>query len=160
MNRHSSLTKIAAALLFLGVAFDGGSAVSQQASDMDAVKAANQAFYAALSARDIGAMQKAWSSDADIENIGPFSKAPHVGWDAIKKRFEETFGNVTELKDSMEQPRIKINGSIAWVSGVEHGESKDKAGVLHSDTNLATNIFEKQAGVWLMVYHHASRTPQ
>ena len=58
------------------------------------VKAANQAFYAALSARDIGAMQKVWSSDIDIENIGPFSKAAHVGWDAIKKRFEETFGNV------------------------------------------------------------------
>lgn len=160
MNRRSSLTKIAAALLFLGVAFAGGHAVTQQVSDMDAVKAANQAFYAALSARDIGAMQKVWSSDVDIENIGPVSKAPHVGWDAVKKRFEETFGNVTELKDSMEQPRIKIKGSIAWVSGIEQGESKDKSGASHSSTNLATNIFEKQDGVWLMVYHHASRVPQ
>ena len=160
MNRRSSPTQIAAAFLFLGVASAGGRAVAQQAADINAVKAANQAFYAALSARDIGAMQKVWSSDVDIENIGPFSKTAHVGWDAIKKRFEETFGNVSELKDSMEQPRIKINGNIAWVSGIEQGESKDKAGTLHSDTNLATNIFEKKAGDWLMVYHHASRVPQ
>lgn len=160
MNRHSLLPKMCAALVFLGVAFAGGGAVAQQASDMDAVKAANQAFYAALSARDISAMQKVWSSDVDIQNIGPVSKAAAVGWDAIKNRFEETFGNFSELKVSMEQPRIKINGSIAWVSGIEQSQSKDKAGVPHSSTNLATNIFEKKAGNWLMVYHHASRTPQ
>src|SRR5690348_13802719 len=114
MNRHS-LNKITVALVFLGVAFvANNTVVAQQASDIDAVKAANQAFYTALSARDISAMQKAWSSDVDIQNIGPASKAAAVGWDDIKKRFEETFGNFSELKVSMEQPRIKINGSIAW----------------------------------------------
>ena len=60
----------------------------------------------------------------------------------------------------MEQPRIKVNGSIAWVSGIEQGESKDKDGVPHSNTNFATNIFEKKPSGWQMVYHHASRTPQ
>jgi ketosteroid isomerase-like protein len=60
----------------------------------------------------------------------------------------------------MEQPRIKINGSIAWVSGIEQAQSKDKSGVPHSSTNSVTNIFEKKSSVWLMVYHHASRTTQ
>ena len=160
MNRHSLLPKMGAALVFLGVAFAGGSAVAQHASDMEPVKAANQAFYAALSARDIGAMQKVWSSDANIQNIGPTSKAAAVGWDAVKKRFEETFGSFSELKVSMEHPRINVNGSIAWVSGIEQATSRDKSGASHSRTNLATNIFEKKAGDWLMVYHHASRIPQ
>jgi hypothetical protein len=68
MNGRSSRTQTAAGFLFLlGVAFAGGGAVAQQAADMDAVKAANQAFYAALSARDVWAMQKVWSSDVDIQ---------------------------------------------------------------------------------------------
>jgi ketosteroid isomerase-like protein len=158
--RRSSLTTIAAALLCAAVALAGGGALSQQASDMDAVKGADQAFYAAFSAHDIAAMQKAWSSDADIQNIGPGSKAVAVGWDAIKKGFEGTLSNFPDIKLSMEQPRIKVNNSVAWVSGIEHAEGKDKAGVVFSRSNLVTNIFEKEAGVWLMVYHHASRMPQ
>jgi len=60
----------------------------------------------------------------------------------------------------MEQPLIKVNGSVAWVSGIEHAEGKDKTGVAFSRSNLVTNIFEKRAAVWLMVHHHASRMPQ
>jgi ketosteroid isomerase-like protein len=158
MNRRSF--QIPAALWLLALAFTARSAVAEQTPDIAAVTAANQAFYTALSARDISAMQKVWSSDADIQNIGPASKVAAVGWDAVKKRFEETLGNFSELKVSMDQPRIKINESIAWISGIEQSQSKDKAGVPHSSTNLATNIFEKKSGGWLMVYHHASRTPE
>ena len=56
---------------------------------MSAVKAANQAFYTAFSAHDIGAMQKAWSSDADIQNIGPSSKAVVIGWMLQKRALRE-----------------------------------------------------------------------
>ena len=158
--RRSSLATIAAALLCAAVAFAGSGALAQQASDMDAVKAANQAFYTAFSAHDISTCQKVWSSDADIQNIGPGSKAVVIGWDAIKKGFEGTLSNFPDIKVSMEQPPIKVNGSVAWVSGIEHAEGKDKDGVVFSRSNLVTNIFEKQAGVWLMVHHHASRMPQ
>ena len=53
----TALTKIAMALLFLGVAFAQGGAVAQEA-DMEKVKAASQAFYAAPNARDPSAMAK------------------------------------------------------------------------------------------------------
>ena len=92
-------------------------------------------------------MQKVWSSDADIQNIGPGNKAVVIGWDAIKKGFEGTLSNFPDIKVSMEQPPIKVNGSVAWVSGIEHAEGKDKDGVVFSRSNLVTNIFEKQAGV-------------
>jgi ketosteroid isomerase-like protein len=138
-----------------------GSAVAQQQSEMDAVKAANQAFYAALSARDISAMQKVWSTEADSENIGPRDKAAIIGWDSIQKGFERLFGSLSELKVSMTtEPRIKIVGAVAWASGVEQAQRKDKTGTATSGTNLATNIFQKQDGRWLMVYHHASVMPQ
>jgi ketosteroid isomerase-like protein len=160
MNRRGSLKGITAALLLLGVAFFADSAVAQQASDMDAVKSINQAFYRALSARDVGAMQKVWSSDPDIQDIGPSDKAVGIGWDGVKKSFEGTFGMFSEIKAEMEQPRVKINGSTAWVSGVERTQLKNKAGETISGSNLATSIFEKKPSGWLMVYHHASRMPQ
>jgi SnoaL-like domain len=49
-------------------------AAAQQSSEIDAVQAANQAFYSAFSARDVAAMQKVWSSDAGIQSIGPANK--------------------------------------------------------------------------------------
>ena len=158
MNRRSILSIFAVTLS--GVTFAAGNAVAQKVSEMDAVKAASQAFYAALSARDVGAMQKVWSSDADIQNIGPRSKAATVGWDAIGKGFEATFANFPELKVSMEQSQIKINGSTAWVSGIEKAQRKNKAGEASSGANLGTSIFVKQGGRWLMVLHHASAVPQ
>ena len=137
-----------------------GSAVAQQQSEMDAVKAANQAFYAALSARDISAMQKVWSSDADTQNLGPRDKAFTVGWDTMKNGFGRLFDSLAELNVSMTEPRIKIVGSVAWASGIEQAQRKDKTGATSSGTNLATNIFQNQDGRWLMVHHHASLMPQ
>jgi ketosteroid isomerase-like protein len=160
MTRRGSLKGTTVALLLLGGAISASSAVAQQASDMDAVKAANQAFYAALSARDAGAMEKVWSSDADIENIGPSDKAAGLGWEGVKKSYAGTFSMETEIKVSMEQPRIKINGSIAWVSGIERAQFKNKAGETINASNMAKSIFEKKPSGWLMVYHHASRVPQ
>jgi ketosteroid isomerase-like protein len=129
-------------------------------SELDAVKAANEAFYAALSKRDVGAIQKTWSSDADIQNIGPRSKSADIGWDAHKKGYEVVFDAFPELKVSMPEPRIKVNGSTAWVSGIEHAERKTKKGESVKGQNLGTSIFAKQGGQWRMVYHHASAIPQ
>lgn len=159
MKKRHRVPSIFAATL-LGLAFTAGNALAQKASEVDGVKAANQAFYAALSARDVGAMQKAWSADADIQNIGPRSKAAEVGWPAIRKSLEGTFAAFPELKVSMDEPRIKINGSTAWVSGIEKAQRKNKAGETGGGTNLGTSIFVKQGGRWLMVYHHASPVPQ
>jgi Ketosteroid isomerase homolog len=158
-NRRSILSIFAATLL--GVVFAVGDATAQKkASEVDAVKTANQAFYTALSARDVGRMQKIWSGDADIQNIGPRSKTAEVGWAAIKQSLERTFDAFPELKVSMDEPRIKINGSTAWVSGIEKAQRKNKAGETGGGSNIGTSIFVKQGGRWLMVYHHASAVPQ
>ena len=48
-------------VMFLGVAFAQSGAIAQQSSDMEKVKAASQAFYAALNARDPSAMAKVYA---------------------------------------------------------------------------------------------------
>jgi ketosteroid isomerase-like protein len=160
MTRLRGIQHITSALLIIGVILLSHSGAAQQQSETDAVKAANQAFYKALSARDVGAMQKVWSSDPDIQNIGPRDKAFTVGWDAMKKGFGGLFDAFPELKVSMQEPRIKIVVAVAWASGIEQAQRKDKTGATSSGVNLATNIFQKQDGRWVMVYHHASLMPQ
>jgi hypothetical protein len=61
-----------------------GSANAQQSSDIDAVKAANAAFYVALSSRDAKQMEPLWANKPYVVNIGPRSKAAAVGYaDAV-----------------------------------------------------------------------------
>jgi ketosteroid isomerase-like protein len=160
MKRLGSLISITTALLFVGAVLIGGSATAQQPSEMAGVKAANDAFYAALSARDIAAMRKVWSNDADVQNIGPRSKVIAVGWNAVAKGYEATFDAFPQLKVVMEEPRIIVVGDVAWVSGIEKAQRKNKAGEAGTGANMGTSIFQKQDGHWLMVYHHASPVPQ
>ncbi len=160
MKRFGRVISITTALLFVGAVLTGGTATAQQPSEVAGVKAANDAFYTALSARNIAAMRKVWSDDADIQNIGPRSKNIAVGWNAIAKGYEATFDAFPELKVSMEEPRIKMVGDVAWVSGIEKAQRKNKAGDVGSGANMGTSIFQKQDGRWVMVYHHASPVPQ
>ncbi|MDH3287075.1 MAG: nuclear transport factor 2 family protein [Betaproteobacteria bacterium] len=136
------------------------SAMAQEAWDMDDVKEANEAFYAALSARDISAMAKVWTHKTEIRHIGPHNKEINVGLDAAMKNWKGLFAAFPEFKITCEQTYIRINGSTAWVSGLENAHWKNKVGDTHTRTQFGTSIFEKHGDQWLMVYHHASAVPQ
>ena len=83
--------------LFLALAarVDGTSA--QSSSDIEAIKAANSGFYTALSARDAGALDRMWDHDGQVFNIFGVSKAPMVGWNAIKSGYADLFNRFPEL---------------------------------------------------------------
>lgn len=135
-------------------------AFAEKPSEVDAVKAANAAFYAALSARDVGAWMKVWSTKSDVRHIGPRNKEVDVGLEAIKKNIQGTVEAFPELKVTPEQVHVRIVGAVAWVSDVENTERKNKGGEVLSGSNFGTSIFEKQEGKWLMVYHHSSLVPK
>lgn len=57
-----------------------GSGFAENASDTEAVRASNQAYYAALSARDLQAMEQVWSrSPGDVNIAPPIRPTAHVG---------------------------------------------------------------------------------
>jgi hypothetical protein len=56
-----------------------GKGANAQSADVEAIKTANQAFYAALSARDLKAMEAVWANKPYVVNIGPKSKTVLVG---------------------------------------------------------------------------------
>ena len=92
---------------------------AQTSPDMDAVRAANQSYYAALSARDLPAMEKVWAQSPDDVNVAPPAKpVAHVGWPAIKKNYETFWLTSDEFTISMENPpsgsKDRLLGSTAW----------------------------------------------
>lgn len=64
-------------------------AIAQTGGDIEKVKAANAAYYEALSARDIAAMEQVWSHTAAATNVAPPVRlAAHTGWDAVRKNYQ------------------------------------------------------------------------
>src|SRR5690606_35095652 len=133
-----------------------GNAAAQSTSDIDAVKAANTAYYAALSARDISAMEKIWAqSPLDVNVAPPIRPAAHVGWATIKKTYGTFWATLDELTVTMENPTINIEGNVAWVYGTEQAKRRTKDGQTSSGPNFGTSIFVKRDNHWLMVFHQA-----
>ena len=129
MNRLATLAMTMVSLLFVGVTLLAGDGIShaQQRSDSDNVNAAVNAFHAALSNLDIGKMQSVWAQEPYAVLVNPRDKAPAIGWDAVKKDWQDgVFGFWAELKLSPKQaPQIHINQGMAS-NHRRHGRRRQK----------------------------------
>jgi ketosteroid isomerase-like protein len=154
--RRTRLVCLATAL----AGFCLGSALAQSNDDTAAVLAANQAFYRALSALDLAAMESIWAHDPDVLYIGPFHRKMVIGWPAVRTEFVANKANVAEISVKPLDMHVHVNGDTAWVFGAEEGAALPKVGMSASGSNFVTNIFKRVDGRWLMVAHHAQRIPQ
>jgi ketosteroid isomerase-like protein len=144
----------------LGLNFSMTELVKSETSDLDQVKAANQAYYLALSARDLIAMERVWArSSRDVNVAPPIKPAAHTGWDTIKKNYQTFWATLNELTVSMAEPHVVIRGPVAWVYGIEQSQRKAKSGQTSGGPNFGTSIFIKEGGRWLMVFHQAALIP-
>jgi ketosteroid isomerase-like protein len=159
MNRRNVLSL--SAITAFGLALLPGNAFTQSAADIEGVKAASKAFYAALAVLDNGeAMAKVWAHTPYITNLGPFGKSITVGWDANSKYWEPANKPFASRSASLSEPHIHVNGNLAWEMGTETGEAKFKDGTVGKIDWFATNVYEKIDGRWLMVSHHVQPKPQ
>jgi ketosteroid isomerase-like protein len=123
-------------------------------SEIDQVKQVNDAYYAALSARSLPAMEQVWTLTNDDINVAPPTRpVAHIGWDAIKKNYQQFWSTLDELTVAMEQPTIRISGSVAWVTGIETAHRRTRGGEIGGGSNFGTSIFVKKDGRWRMVFH-------
>ena len=136
------------------------SACAQQQTDEEGVLAANIAFDAAISRRDIQVMGMLWAQDAKVVALHPRSRQLDVGWEAVRKSWEQAFERFAELNVQMQQPTVRVNGGSAWVTGVESVQGKRKNGDSVSYSAFTTNVFEKKDGRWVMTMHYTSIVPK
>ena len=159
MNRRDVLSM--SAIPALGLALLPGSAVAQQAADVDGVKAASKEFYAALAVLDNGeAMEKVWAHTPYITYVGPRAKNIIVGWDALNKYWQDTNKLFAERKPTLSDQHIHVNGNLAWEMGQESGTQKMKDGKEGPIDYITTNVYEKIGDRWLIVSHHVQPKPQ
>ena len=83
-----------------------------------------------------------------------------VGWNAVKTGYEDLFNRFPELSVIMADPSIRQDANSAVVVGVETQRVRLPSGEVANALLVATNVFIKRNGSWLMVHHHSSRPPQ
>jgi hypothetical protein len=160
MNQSNPIKDFTTASLFLGIVLASGNALAQGASELDAVKAANQALYAALSTLNIADMDKVWAREPYVFYVGPNTKAMTVGWPAVRAAYEASFVPLSRRTVKATDTHIRIIGSVAWVVGREEASFIRKDGTSVTGMNFVTNVLEKKDGHWLIVSHHAQRIPK
>ena len=157
MQRLLILAVTTLSLMVLGVALPSSNAVGQQQMlDVERVNSANQVFIAAISARDISAMDKVWAHESYATFIGPLSTTVVVGWDGVKKAWEMRFDQFDRVTISLAESHVHANGKVAWAVGVEKVQLLRKDGGTLNFDAFVTNVFEEQDGRWLLVSHQAT----
>jgi len=120
-------------------------------SDLEAVQAANAAFYAAFEARDIDGMSMVWEHSDRIVCTHP-GWASLRGWGQVAASFFALFQNSQHLQFILTKETTEVVGMLAWVSIDENILEGPNA-----TTVAALNLFARDDdGDWLMVAHHAS----
>ena len=161
MNRRSMLTLSTTAMAWLCIALPASNTVAQPAADMEGVKAASKAFYAALAVLDNGeAMEKVWAHTPYVTYVGPRAKSIIVGWEAQKQYWVETNNLMSQRHVTLSDQHIHVNGNLAWEMGQETGDVKMKDGSTPTTDYIVTNVYEKIDGRWHMVSHHVQPKPQ
>ncbi len=125
--------------------------------DEEAVAAANLAFYRALEARSLSAMDIVWLHDESASCIHPGWHRLD-GWSEIRRSWENIFANSRPWSVACQDARVRVSGDVAWVTCVEllapfGAEAGDGAARMQ-----ATNIFARREGQWRLLHHHASPT--
>jgi ketosteroid isomerase-like protein len=120
-------------------------------ADLDAVAAANQAFYAAFEACDLDAMSKLWEHSDRVVCTHP-GWASLRGWGQVAASFFAMFQSAQNLQFILTKEAAEVLGDTAWVTVDENILQGSDA-----TTVAALNLFVRgDGGEWILVAHHAS----
>jgi ketosteroid isomerase-like protein len=156
---------VLAATIGLGAVclFAGTGTSHAQQSEAEKVQAAIDGFHAAIGALDIKKMDEVWVHEPYAVVVNPRDKSITVGFDAIRKNFEDgVFKFWSELKVTPTgAPHIHVSGSTAWATGVAFVVGTPKAGGAPiSSPTFESAVLEKRGDRWLVASWSAWRVPQ
>ena len=114
-------------------------------ADVEAVLAANRAFYDAFNAKDTEAMAEIWA-EGEVTCIHPHH-AVIAGRAAVLETWRQILTNPDQGRIVFAAERPRIGGDIGVIAGREL-----VAGV----PIAATNVFLRSGGRWRMIHHHGS----
>jgi ketosteroid isomerase-like protein len=124
--------------------------------DLADVEEANARFYRAFESLEIAEMDLVWSHGDHVRCVHP-GWCLLTGWEAVRQSWEAIFRNTGEMRFSISDVHVCVEGNLGWVTCTENILSHAR-GQIAVTALLATNLFERRSGEWLMVHHHASHT--
>ncbi|MEB3210860.1 MAG: nuclear transport factor 2 family protein [Leptolyngbyaceae bacterium] len=127
-------------------------------TDIQAVQAANEAFYRAFEKKNIEAMEEVCSKGAGCLCIHP-GRSPLKGWDNIRQSWVQIFRNTQYLEIDIEVKETEVNGAIAYIVLIETVRQVMRGRQMVAQS-VATNIFEKMGDRWYLIHHHGSPIAQ
>ena len=117
---------------------------------------ANARFYRAFEALDLAAMEAVWARGEHVKCVHP-GWPLLTGWPAVRESWRAIFENTEEMRFTISDVRVETGGLLGWVTCTENILSHAR-GQIAVTALLATNVFERPGGEWLMTHHHASHT--
>ena len=117
---------------------------------LDAVVAANQAFYDAHERRDIDAMRAVWEHSDRVVCTHPGWPILRT-WPVVEQSWMRILGGPGRNQFILTNESVHVAGDVAWVTLDENLIGEQVGG-----TVAAVNMFRRIDGRWRMVLHHGS----
>jgi ketosteroid isomerase-like protein len=135
-------------------------------NDVEAVRAANAAFYSAFEAGDLDAMADVWEHSDRIAVTHPGWPTLR-GWPSVAGSWDAIFRNTPYIQFVLTGDEVVVEGDAAWVTLDENilqaTGSPDRAADGLEETQefsgarvAAVNVFVRGSVGWRMVLHQGS----
>lgn len=119
-----------------------------------AVEEANEKFYEAFRRGDLGSMAEIWGRGSHVQCIHPAAECIS-GRDSVMDSWKIILSSSGKMEIALEDVRIYATDTDGFVTLIEVVDAGDTKGRV-----AATNIFEKQNGIWKIVHHHGGPVPR
>ncbi len=123
-------------------------------TDREAVLEANREFYRAFESLELGRMERVWMREQKIVCVHPGWRRL-VGWGPVMTSWQRIFAGAFEMTFDIRDPSVTVSGDLGVVIVEENLTQRGYDGMMRSQV-LATNVFERVGGDWLMILHHGS----
>ena len=129
--------------------------MGQQNGEAGAVRAAIARFTDAVRDRDIGALGAVVAHEEDIVFYGSQAGDKQVGWDAVRRSFEEQFAEVSDITSEVLASTVSVVGDLAWAAyDLRYAETG--GGAAGAFETRWTCVLRRFADGWRFVHMHHS----
>jgi uncharacterized protein (TIGR02246 family) len=123
----------------------------------EAIQGANLEFYRAIEAAALERMSEVWWHTENARCVHPGWNLL-VGWARIRQAWEQIFASPEKMRITPTEVYVYQVGEMAWVSCVENITVFQESS-FDTVQAVATNLFIRREGRWLLLHHHASPMP-
>ena len=137
--------------------FGAGQRAQAQAKDEKAIRALEDRFIAAFSAKDLDGIMKVYAPGDELFVFDLVPPKQYVGWDAGRKDWQATLaGFPGPIKVDISELNVKTDGKIAYSHCIQHGTWTNADGSPGEIAVRVSEVYRKIGGKWLIVQEHVS----